>query len=194
VPLTDPTDIPSLDHVFGHNPSLMKALGRAHITSVVPVMLLPKHVLMEFNGIGERTATYITGALAHKGLGHHHFNEKLCDFVDEQFGCLEKAPVMVLSVVTLRDNVAARPYYVPLQLLQLIDDVNPRFSVGDLLSSSPRDLLEMVEERVVFGPLLNRLKGDVPDINWRLSQWDPDAYIGVLSDGARRGHLSLVNS
>ena len=195
LPLTDPNDIPSLDFVFGHNSRLMKIFRRLHIESVTPVMLLPKPVLMEFPGVGERTATYIIGCLTQHNLGHHNFNEKLGDFIDRQFGCIEDAPVSVLNVVTLRDNITTRPYYTPLQLLQLIEQEAPHFTVRDLLQSTEDELIGLIEERVVFGPVLNRLKGDIVDLNWRLAQWDPELFIGSMEEiEPRSGHLSLVVS
>jgi len=162
--------MPSLERVFGHNPRLMKALVQARITSVVSVMLLPWQVLMEFDGIGEKTAKSITGILAKHGLGHHTVNEKIVDFVDQQFGSVEAAPVSVLNVMTLR-SFTTRQYYVPLHLILLIQDVNPQYTINQLKQASINDLLEMLENRVHYGPMLEELMEDIPDVKWRLQQW-----------------------
>lgn len=194
MPLADPSDIPSLDHVFGHNRPLMKAFEQAYITSVVPVMLLPKQVLMEFHGIGERTATYITGALAQNGRGHHRFDEKIVDFVDEQFGNVEAAPVSILNVVTLRHQIGPRQYYRPLELLKLIDEVNPQYTIGQLMQATTHELLEMLEHRVHFGPMLEALMVDLKDVNWRLYWWEEAMKVGSLRSSPQRNGLRLVGS
>ena len=168
----------------------MHAFEKANITSVVPVMLLPRQVLMEFDGIGERTAAYITKALAQKGLAHRQLCDRLGDFIDQQFGCIENAPVSALNVVSLRNNVTARPYYAPLLLLLLIEQVNPHFTVGELAAADNDELLAMVEERIVFGPRVHRLKGDAIDINWRLSHWYFNSAIAVFGCNAQHHYHS----
>lgn len=171
MPLTDPMDIPSLDRVFGHSTHLMRAFENANITSTVSVMLLPKQVLMEFNGIGARTASLIHHELTRRGLGHHSFNEKLADFVTDQFGRIEDAPLAVLNVVTMRDHEMTRPYYMPLQLLRLMERLEPHLTLGKVMGFGSRDFLGMVEEHVVFGPLLLHLLDDAEHLTWRLEQW-----------------------
>lgn len=191
--LTDPTDIPSLISVFGRNAGLMQAFRLAYVTSPVPVMLLPRQVLTEFDGIGERTSLYITHALREAGLPHLTFGENACDFMDAHFGSIEDAPVMALSVVSLRDAVASRPYFAPLQMLHLLSEIAPHFTVRSLLTTTKDGLMEMVEEHVTFGPRMERLEHDLREINWRLSWWNEQFVIGGLSSTRRLGQLSLIS-
>lgn len=193
MPLTDPANLPSLHRVFGHNRPLMRAFKEANIRSIVPVMLLPREVLIkDVPGIGKDRATYITGALADHGLGHHSFNEKLEDFLCDQFGCVEDSPVSVLNIVVMRNNVYSRPQYSPLFTLQTIEMIDPLFTVLDILRSSHAELMDMLEDRIPFGPQLQRVTGDLRDIKWRLYYWEPDGRIGMHK--ARDRSLSLVHS
>ena len=196
--ITDPNDLPSLSRAFGHNAYLMKTFHNADITSVIPLMLLPRFDLIsDIKGIGERTATCVAKTLAGNGLEQRTFHERMTDFIDRRFGCIEDAPIGVLTVVTLRhtigETVIRRPHYTPLQLIQLLEEINPHLKVIDLLELSDDAMMRMLEEHVIFGPILHRLRGDLTDVNWRLHQWDPAMKIGALASTKRRSHLALVN-
>lgn len=180
MPLADPTDLPSLDFLFGKNERLMKVFKQAQITSVAPLMLLSRQILVnDIPGIGDSTSTYIARVLAEHGLPQRQFSDKLRDYIDERFGALEFAPITALSVVVIRDTVVTRPRYAPLQLIQLLNEINPHMQIADLLNTPGRGLIRMVEGHIVFGPVLERLTEDLTEINHRLTRWDPNICIGL---------------
>lgn len=173
MPLTHPFNLPTLEETFGDNIKLMSALKRARFQSVVPVMELPREVLREFYGIGPSTSVFITRALAAQGLAHHRFCERLSTFIDEQFGCIEDAPVATLEVVTIHDMYASRQVYAPLALLHFLERLYPNMTIMDLSHMTEQDVREIVNEHEQLGPIRERVAADLEEIGWRLQQWYP---------------------
>ena len=197
LPLTDPNDVPSLERAFGHDAYLMKTFKDANITSIIPLaLLLSDNLRDDIKGIGPRTARRIADILAENDLEQRQFGESLSDYIDRQFGCIEDAPIAVLTVVTLRRTIGTvttrRSHYAPVRLLRLLEERNRHLRVLDLLKATEDQLIEMVEERVMFGPILHKLRSDLIEITWRMRHWEPDTRIGVLSGYAAPSHLKLV--
>jgi len=197
LPLTDPNDVPSLERAFGHDAYLMKTFKDANITSIIPLaLLLSDNLRDDIKGIGPRTARRIADILAENDLEQRQFGESLPDYIDRQFGCIEDAPIAALTVVTLRRTIGTvttrRSHYTPVRLLRLLEERNRHLRVLDLLKATEDQLIEMVEERVMFGPILHKLRSDLIEITWRMRHWDPNMHVGILTGYSAPSRLKLV--
>ena len=181
--------IPSLEQVFGDNEHLMRAFSRANITSVVTLMTLPRELLLnDIDGIGEYAVQHISRQLAAHNLEHRAFTEKLPHFIARLFGSIEDAPVAVLNTVLLRSALSTQPqgtvtcraHYAPIQLLQLVEEIDPQFSVEDILNRSETELITLLSQHFEIRPIRVRLQSDVKDINWRLNWWNHKLHVGCF--------------
>lgn len=176
--------VPSLDEVFAGNSALLSALKRAKVWSVVPIMLLPKQVLIELPGIKEHRATYIRGALAEHGLGQISLHEKPRDFLAQQFGSVANTPVSALHVVTIRQlDIGCRPKYAPLHMIRVLAHLDPNTTIDDLMQMSESNILDIATGNLHFGPVIEQMRDeDIPEINARLLKIDPRFKIGKFLD------------
>ena len=189
-----PSELPSINDVFGDNPRVIRMLKIAKVRSVATVMLLPREVLREdsryFNGVGARTATYITGALAENGLRHHTVFESLTGFVNREFDGIENAPIAALHVATLANDSSTRQVYAPVRLLHHLEEYEKNMVVGDLARCDANDIRAMLSKNVQHGPIIELLAENIRDINSRLAWWNSGMHIAA---GARQRRLRAVN-
>lgn len=190
MPLAQNTELPTLKQVFGDHSKLMRAFEFASIRSVVPVMLLPREALRGINGIGPHTSLYVTGALAHHGLGHREYIQKTSQFMSQEFGGLESTPITALHVITASNEYGTQPLYAPVRLLHFLSEIEPQMVVRDLACMTEADIRAMATRRFTFGPIVEVLSENIAEINWRLSKFDPGLHI---TQDRERSHLRVVN-
>ncbi len=189
-----PKELPSINDVFGDNPRVVRMLDAAKVRSIATVMLLPREVLRDdaryFNGVGARTATYITGALAEHGLRHHTIFESLTGFVNREFNGIENTPIAALHVATLANDSTTRQVYAPVRLLHHLEEYEKHMVVGDLAKCDANDIRAMLSKNVQHGPIIELITENIRDINSRLAWWSADMRIAV---GARQRRLRAVS-
>lgn len=192
MPLSYPFDAPDLATTFGARKSVMKALNKAGVKSVTPVMMLPQEVLRsEFDGIGASSARFITSALAEHGLPHRTISQKRHDFVNEHFGCIEDAPIGVLQVGTVLvlgpKGKSTRASFSPLEVVSLMEDIQPKTTVIDLLLMGKKGLKQEIAQHAFFGLPDKRLARDIEYLQYRLKdEWQ-------LQFSTSEPELRLVN-
>lgn len=182
-------EYPSVKETFGASPTLMRALEYARFKSVVPVMMMPREALMDTLDIKARTARRVTSYLNAQGLNHHEYCERQRDFIDEQFGCIEDAPIAALHVITITDEIGPRPYYAPIRLLLFMEEMEPHMVIRDLIGMTAQNIRDMIDRPMMPGPISERMSEDIGEISWRLSWWDPKL---VITDTQKRAHLRVV--
>lgn len=174
--------VPSLNDVFAHNIALLNVLKRAEISSIVPLMLLPKSALPEIPGIKDVRAAQIAEALAGHGLGHRTVNDRACDFLTSEFGSIQDAPIDALHVTSVRHFGAyIRPLYAPLRLVQILGKVNPGMTIGSLLR---------MERTQVHQEILEYLHDVIPVHQFRRDMSAIDTRLILLNEGFRIGSLT----
>jgi len=190
--------LPTVDEAFGHSTQIRKALHQAHITSLVPLMLLPREALMDIPGIGSTAAHRISRTLARLGLGHHGLCEKMSEFIDKQFGCIEDAPVSVLQVAITRTMDATVPVYAPLELVYLIESLEQDYVVGDLTMMPGGFLRAMVENTIDNGFMVHDLDEDFKHLGSRLGYFGLELMLDEFEEAGQldqsQPHLRLVAS
>ena len=151
-------------------------LRAAGFTSVVPLMMLPTQSLIGMEAgdqtIGYRSAARVTQTLAQRNLRQHVFCEKMSEFIDDQFGCIEDTPIAALHVTIVRGYQDNRPVFAPLELISLLEDIQPRMTVLDLVKMTPEGIKHEIESRALFGLKVHSLTEDLKHLKMRLENYD----------------------
>lgn len=163
--------MPTLADVFGQNKPLLKAIRKAGFKSVAPLMLIPQESLRSYEGIGSRSALQITRCLRHFELGHHVIYRPVQKFINDEFGCIEDAPIGVLHVTIVRKQRSNHPEFAPLELVSLLDDFEPQMQVMDILNTSPDQLRKTVQQKAAFGIEIEDIEEDIKHLDIRLRNY-----------------------
>jgi len=172
MPLMREFDIPTLAEAFGDRKSLMKSLHKAGFKSIVPLMMMPREALLELPGIGMSSVLVISRTLKKHRLSQHVFSDRMSVFIDKQFGCIEDAPISVLQVTIVRNDQLNRPVFAPLEIISLLEDIEPRMTVMDLIRMSREEIRVMVQVQSSFGLHLHDLAEDLKHLAIRLGNFD----------------------
>lgn len=183
--------VPSIKEVFGIYPELTEPLKQNNIHSVAATMLLPKEVLAKMERFSVKKVNLVSTALSDFDLAQLELNQNVRRFVEDQFGCLEEAPIGVLDVVTLPTMKSSKQEHSPLTLLSFFEDYEPHMTVLDLLRMSEWSIRQQVAGKFWFGPVYEPLVEDITEVNRRLSWWDENFHIPL--DVHRKKHLRALN-
>lgn|GEM_PF-3814921 len=170
-------NMPSLEETFGSNPAVLDLLNKAGFTSVAPLMLLPRPALIgvsagQHRKIDHRSATKVSQQLSKRGLKQHDLNEPMAKFIDEQFGCIDDAPISIMQVTIMRNAHANLPVFAPLEVVGLLEDIEPHMTMLDLVRMTRHEVRDMVEERAAFGLRIHNLHEDLKHLALRLGNFD----------------------
>ena len=173
MPLVRTHPIPTITEVFKHDLRLLSALRNAGFKSVVPVMLMPREALIDFDGIASPSASNVTKALARFNFGHHSLCERMSVFIEEQFGSVEDAPISILQVAVVHTDVTcSRLQFDPLPTIYALEDLEPEMLIADLVRMTSREVQTEAQKQANAGFPLGDIGKDVKKMASRLAFFD----------------------
>jgi len=167
--------LPTVSEAFEHEYRLRKAFNLLGVHSLIPIMLMPREALMELPFIGASSAHRITKILHGLNLSHRTIYEKLTRFIDDQFGCIEDAPIGVLQVATVRTSAATRPHLAPLDTINALEVYDREMTVLALTSQTRQEVRKMAQMALnATGRQVHDLDEDLKHLSSRLSYFGAD--------------------
>lgn len=166
------SSLPTIEAVFDDS-RIVAAYRNAGYTSVAEIMAMPYEALKtDVKGLGRTRIVQTTRMLRRHKLGHRRYCDKMTDFLAEQFGQVESAPIAVLQIAVVRIGEASRPYFAPLEAIKLLQAFDPEMSIERLtrlLQMSSATVLEIVERQtVITSKQVHNVHEDLRHINFRL--------------------------
>ncbi|MGV9001879.1 MAG: hypothetical protein ACOH18_02895 [Candidatus Saccharimonadaceae bacterium] len=137
--------VPTLTEAFGKNYRLKAAFNNAGFKTVVPIMMLPREALLEIPGIAVASAMRVAKTLKHYDLGQHIISERMSEFIESEFGRVRDAPIGVLQVTIVRSGDTNRPYFAPLDVIDMLEKIEPEMKIRQLLLMPAARILSDLE-------------------------------------------------
>jgi len=198
--MADPQNLPSLEMLFSGHKAAMNAFQKAGFSHIIePMCMPPESLKSEVPGIGFKFAKLVGTLLARHGLQRHEYcGERMADFLDQQFGKVELAPLMALNVVSFNGEGYTRVLFAPLRMSRALEIAQPGFTIGEFAKINPSTALELIGDQATFGPVRSMLLKNYPELRRRMEMLfdEPAARSQVkLSTAPRAGrspHLRVV--
>lgn len=162
--------LPTLAETFGTDTVIMKAVKRGGFNSVLPFMLLPFGSIQDIYGIGVSADTRITALLKQQGLERRAYTERLMKYLVRKYGCVEDAPIGVLTIDVVRKEDINYPMYAPLESIRLLETFQPNMALIDLIKLSRAKLRKELKEQDPHQNRINSITDDVSSIEARLAR------------------------
>jgi hypothetical protein len=176
VPISPISPPATIAEVFGDDKIIMKAVRAMELpdeSSVAPIMMLPPTALLKVPNIGPAAAKRITMLLKKHKLGHRQVFQKSIEFINCEFGCIEDAPIGVFQVFVKRNGDLNWPEFGRLQLLTVLETIEPNMRAMDISGISRRDVIDMVTPVVTkSGIVIDDLEEDLAHLTSRLGYFN----------------------